>query len=178
MMLNYGKEDAERAIKDLNELSFYESKTELPLTSIVSPNKLCNHLASNLQNEFKNVTAMYQTDLPDDFTITTNAEALEALISHLLKYSARFTFNGTLRLSCAEMGDFVRFSVTDTSAGLNNKPKDNFVGMFSEHGNVIRYVGMNFNICQSITRLLHGRIWRDIAYTNGTRFCFEIPKKL
>ena len=30
--LIYGKKDAERALEDLNELSFYESKTELPLT--------------------------------------------------------------------------------------------------------------------------------------------------
>jgi light-regulated signal transduction histidine kinase (bacteriophytochrome) len=49
--------------------------------------------------------------------------------------------------------------------------------MFTEHSNEIRYVGMNFNICQSITRLLHGRIWHDKEYTEGTRFCFEIPKE-
>lgn len=179
MLLNYSKEDAEKAIEDLNELSFYESKTELPLTSVVNPNKLCNRLAANIQGEcHKDVTAMYQTDLPDNFVINTNDEALEKLLIHLLKYSARFTFKGTIKLSCAEMGNYVRFSVSDTSAGLGNKPKDHFVGMFVEHGNSIRYVGMNFNICLSITRLLHGRIWRDIGYSNGTRFCVEIPQKV
>ena len=35
---------------------------------------------------------------------------------------------------------------------------------------------MNFSIWQSITRLLHGRIWHDLEYANGTRFCIEIPK--
>jgi light-regulated signal transduction histidine kinase (bacteriophytochrome) len=49
--------------------------------------------------------------------------------------------------------------------------------MFSEEGNTVRYVGMNFSICQSITRLLHGRIWHDVGYKEGTRFCFEIPKE-
>ena len=49
--------------------------------------------------------------------------------------------------------------------------------MFAEHGHSVRYVGMNFNICQSITRLLHGRIWHDTEYKKGTRFCVEIPKQ-
>ena len=55
--------------------------------------------------------------------------------------------------------------------------KGNIIGMFAEQGNKIRYVGMNFNICQSISRLLHGRIWHDTDYTNGTRFCFVAPKE-
>ena len=63
----------------------------------------------------------------------------------------------------------------DKAAG--GQQKNRFVGRFSEDGNKIRYVGMNFNICQSITRLLHGRIWHDVEYTPGTRFCFELPKK-
>jgi hypothetical protein len=178
MMLNYGKKDAERAIQDLNELSFYESQTELPLTSHVKPNELCNHLMTRIQEHcHKDVSTIYKTELPDDFAIKTNSEALEKLLMHLLNYSARFTFNGLITLTCDDMGDSVRFSVSDTSAGLGNKPKNHEVGMFVEHGHSIRYVGMNFNICLSITRLLHGRIWRDISYTNGTRFLFEIPKE-
>lgn len=178
MMLDYGKKDAERAIHDLNELSFYESKTELPLTSVVNPNKLCNHLTTVTQEHcHKGVTAVFSSDLPDDMEITTNADALEKLLTHLLNYSARFTNSGNITLACADDGDNVKFSVTDTSSGLGNKPKEHFVGMFAEQNNTVRYVGMNFNICQSITRLLHGRIWHDIGYTNGTRFCFEIPKK-
>ena len=41
----------------------------------------------------------------------------------------------------------------------------------------VRYVNVNFNICQSISRLLHGRIWYDAEYTGGTRFYFEVPKE-
>jgi signal transduction histidine kinase len=50
--------------------------------------------------------------------------------------------------------------VTDTGEALNEN----------------RYVNIDFNICQSISRLLHGRIWHDSEYHDGTRFIFEIPK--
>ena len=178
MMLHYGKEDAERAIEDLNELSFYESKSALPLTTPLKPNELGNRLAAAAQEYcHKGVTSVFQTELPDDLEIITNADALKKLLTHLLNYSSRFTYKGTIKLSCTDSGENVRFSITDTSAGLGQKPKDHYVGMFAEHNNSIRYVGMNFNICQSITRLLRGRIWHDADYTSGTRFCIEIPKE-
>ena len=177
MMMNYGRKDAKEAVKDLNELSFYESKTELPLTTSVKVNKLCNHLTSLAQNHCKkDVMTSFQTELPDDYEITTNAEALEKLLTRLLNYSARFTKKGTISLKCEESGEFVRFSVTDTGMAIGSDSKNRLVDMFAEQGSTIRYVGMNFNIWQSITRLLHGRIWHDLDYTKGARFCIEIPK--
>ena len=175
--LLYERKDAERALSDLNELSYYESKTDLPLTLSFKPNEVCDRLASSTQSRCrKGVAMMFQTELADDFEIRTNSDALKKLLVHLLNYSARFTYKGTIKLSCADAGDNIRFVVTDTSAGLGGESKDHVIGMFYEHNDKIRYVGMNFNICQSITRLLHGRIWHDTEYTRGTCFCFEIPK--
>ena len=161
--LIYGKKDAERALEDLNELSFYESKTELPLTNSVKINKLCNHLANNIQAHcYKGVTTIFQTDFDDDFEIRTNSQALEKLLVHLLNDAARFTEKGMIWLKCADLGEYVRFSITDTSN--TDAEEDNG-----------RFTDMNINICQSISRLLHGRIRRDTEYTNGIRFIFEIP---
>ena len=174
--LVYEKDDAERALVELEELSFFESKTALALTTPLQINELCDRLTTTTQKIcHKGVATIFQTSLPDDYKITTDADALEKLLTHLLNYSVRYTQKGFIRLNCADSGEFIRFSVADTSAGLN-KQKNQLVGMFSQHGNKIRFVGMNFNICQSITRLLHGRIWHDMDYDKGTRFCFEIPK--
>lgn len=176
-LLVYERKDAERALTDLNELSFFESKTELTLTTPVRLNKMCDRLADATQALcYKGVTVMFLTDFPDNFEMKSEPEALKKLLTHLLHYAARFTDEGFIKLSCSDAGDNVLFCVTDTSAGLGTKPTTNIIGMFSEQGNKIRYVGMNFNICQSITRLLLGRIWYDSEYTNGTRFYCEMPK--
>ena len=177
-MLDTGKRGAERALKDLNELSFYESKSNLPLTTLVKVNKLCDHLTNVTQNHCnKGVTTVFQTDFSDDFEIMTNSEALEKLLSHLLNSSSNFTRDGIILLRCAEAGQYVLFSITDTSLVLADKSTNQLSDMFIEEENTARYVSMNFNICQSISRLLHGRLWHDLEFTDGTRFCFEIPKR-
>lgn len=176
-MLDTGKRGAERALKDLNDLSFFESKAYVPLNIPVKVNKLCDHLANVTQNHAgKGVITVFQTDFSDDFTIMSNSDALEKLLSHLLNSSLNFTRKGTILLKCAEAGEFVKFSVSDTSTVLADKSKNRLSNIFVEEENTARYVTTNFNICMSICRLLRGRIWNDIDFHDGTRFCFEIPK--
>lgn len=172
------KEDAEKAINDLKALSVYESKTELPLTTPVRINKLCDHLTNMAQEKLnRSVSIAFQTEFPDKFELMTNAEALEKLLGYLMNYAMRFTYQGFITLKCSNSGEFIRFSITDTGLHLANKPEDRFSNLFAEQGDTARYVGMNFSIWQSITRLLQGRIWYDESYTAGTRFCFELPKE-
>jgi signal transduction histidine kinase len=159
--LEYDKKNAERILQELNELSLYESKSDLPLTIPVKVNKLCDHLASLTQSHCNSkVITVFQTEFLDDFEITTNSNALEKLLYLLLNDASSFTRKGFINLKCTENGRNVRFSVTDTGEALNEN----------------RYVNIDFNICQSISRLLHGRIWHDSEYHDGTRFIFEIPK--
>ena len=175
-MLDYGKKGAEIALKNLNELSFYESKDDLPLTIPVKLNKLCDHLANLTQNNCrKGVITVFQTDFDDDFELKSNPNALEKLLTILLNDSARFTQKGIIQLKCADAGSLVRFSITDTSSRYGDDPENLSGGVLADDDGV-RYVNVNFNICQSISRLLHGRIWYDESYTEGTRFCFELPK--
>ena len=177
LQLEYEKKDAERALEDLHELSFYESKDKLPLNSLVRPAGLCDYLTTATQAHcHKGVSMVLLTDMPDDLEIKTNANALNMLLKHLLDTSARFTYKGIIEMSCTEVGDNVFFQVTDTSPGLAGTLPKHKTGIFSEQDHKKRHIGMNFIICQSITRLLQGRIWYDKTYTNGARFCVELPK--
>lgn len=167
-MLDYGKKGAEKTLKDLHELSIYESKTNVPLNGQVNINRLCNHLANLVQKHCrKGVTTVFQTEFPDDFELLTNPDALEKLLTHLLNNSARFTQKGIIWLKCSNLEKSVRISITDTSIGLDN--------MDDEDSNAQHTV---INICQSISRLLHGCIWRDAEYSGGVRFVFEMPKNV
>lgn len=177
-MLAYGKKGAERTLNELNELSFYESKTELPLTKPVKINILCDHLANVTQHHCnQGVTTVFQSEFSDDFEIMTNLEALEKLMTLLLNDSSYFTAKGMICLKCAEAGDNIRISITDVDMEHQKKSENNLTGFFTEEDDNVRYSSMKFNTCQSICRLLHGRIWHDTEFTDGTRFIFEIPKK-
>ncbi len=177
MQLAYEKKDAESALKELQELSFYESKKSLPLTHIVRPNDLGNYITKSTQNHcHKGVVTLFTTSLADDMEIQTDPDALKAMLKHLLDSAARFTYKGTIELNCSEEGDNIFFKVKDTSSGLDINTRSHVFGIPSEQEDRILRIGTNFNICQSIARLLQGRIWLDSTYTKGTCFCVEIPK--
>ena len=167
-MLDYGKKGMERSLKDLHELSFYESKTDMPLNIPVNINRLCNHLTNIVQkNCHRGVTTVFQSEFSDDFEILTNPDALEKLLTHLLNNASHFTDKGIIWLKCSNSEEFVRISITDTSHGPDNS---------TDEDSTAQHAIINLNICQSICRLLHGRIWREKEYTSGVRYIFEIPK--
>lgn len=172
-LLDYGKKGVERTLKDLNELSYYESKTDLPLTSPVKVNKLCDHLTNITQNHCNTkVTTVFQSDFTDDTEIATNPDALEKLLGHLLNYFARFTHEGAIILKCSDSDSIIRFTISNDSLTAGKRT----ASLLAEQDEDIRLFSVNFNICQSIARLLHGHIWHDETYSDGTRFCFEISK--
>jgi signal transduction histidine kinase len=174
MLLDYDKRGAEAALKNLNDLSFYESKNDLPLTMPVRVNMLCDHLANLAQNNcHKGVITVFKTDFDDEFEIISNPNALEKLLTLLLSDATRYTQKGFINLQCADAGELVRFSVTDT--GTSHDPGTRSENVLDDDG--VSYVNMNFNVCQSICRLLHGHIWYDQEYADGTRFYFELPKR-
>ena len=168
-LLNFGKSDAERTLKALHELSFYESRKDLSLDMPVKINKLCDHLASLTQKHcHKGVVIIFQTDFSDDFELLTNQNAIEKILNHLLNNSSSLTIKGMIWLKCADTEEGVRFSITDTCREAGN---------FIDEDDIIRNTNMNLNICQSICRLLHGHFWHDEDYDQGARFIFEIPKR-
>ena len=172
-MLRYGKEDAETTLKKLNELSLYENLMELPLNMPVSINKLCDQLASITQKHCHiGATTIFQTEFPDDFKLLTNPEALENLLMYLLSNTSSFTGEGIIRLKCSDMEKSVRFSITGTRREHDNQ---------SDEGIYYRTAQDSFaslNICQSISRLLHGSVWRDEEYSDGIRYIFEVQKSI
>ena len=169
-MLDYGKKGMERSLKDLHELSFYESQTSLPLNMPVNINRLCNHLANITQKHcHRGVTTIFQTVYADDFEVLTNPEAMEKLLLHLLNNATRFTEKGIIWLKCSDTEEFVRISITDTSPGYDNLEHEDDANPYSL---------THLNVCQSISRLLHGRFWRDVEYTSGIRYIFEFQKTL
>lgn len=175
--LGIENKDAAKALNDLAELSYYENKTNLPLSTPLNINSVCNCLTTSSQGMcHKGVTMVFQTDIPDNETVNTNPDALEKMLLHLLDNAARFSYQGIITLSCSKAGENIRFSIADKTSDLDNKKSKRFTGMFAEEDNKLHYIGMTFKICQTIVSLLQGTIWFDKEYTQGSRICFEIPQ--
>ena len=165
-----------RLIDELAEMSFYESKKSLPMNYTMSPNHLARHMVDAMRPRCKEgVRMFFESDLPDDYAVQTNQEAMEALLKHLLENAVKYTDKGVITLAVTEYEDCVRTSVTDTGRGIPPERREHVFETFRELGDNQKLQGLGLSICQAIVKLLGGKIWLDETYTEGTRFVYDIP---
>ena len=168
-----------KLIDELSELSLYESKKSLPVNYTLSPNHLCRSMVDYMRPRCKEgVRMFFESDLSDDFAVATNQEAVEKLLKHLLDNAIQYTDQGVITVSCTEYGDMIRTSITDTGTGIAPERRDQIFETFHELGTKMKLNGLGLPICQAIVKLLGGKIWLDESYTDGSRFVFELPKKM
>ena len=166
-----------RLIDELAELSLYESKKTLPLNHSMSPNHICRHMVDALRPTCKPGVRMYfETELPDDYEAKTNLDAMEILLRHLIENAVQHTDHGVITVAATEYDENIRISVSDTGYGVAPEHRENIFDTFREMGTNQKLQGLGLTICQSIIKLLGGRIWLDQSYTDGARFVFEVPK--
>jgi len=161
---------------DLAELSYYENQESIPRTDMISPNMLCQHMVDSLQKQGKpGVDMIFKTTIPDSFEFLTNYESLERLLRHLIVNAFMYTEKGHVTVECSLHDNDVRFSVTDTGRGIPEDMKEKMFELLNSHGAETKITGMELSICQTITRLLGGRIWLDNETKGSTRFVCDIP---
>ena len=167
-----------KLIDELAEMSLYETKKSLPMNYTMSPNHLARHMVDAMRPHCKEgVRMFFESDLPDDYSVQTNHEGIETLLRHLLENAIQYTDKGVITLAVTEYEDCVRTSVTDTGRGIPPERRDHVFETFRELGDNQKLQGLGLSICQSVVKLLGGKIWLDETYTDGTRFVFDIPNK-
>jgi signal transduction histidine kinase len=165
-----------KLIDELAEMSLYESKKSLPINYTMSPNHLARHMVDAMRPHCKEgVRMFFDSDLPDDFAVQTNQEAIETLLRHLLENAIQYTDNGVITLAVTEYENNVRTSVTDTGRGIPPERREHVFETFRELGDNQKLQGLGLSICQAVVKLLGGKIWLDETYTEGTRFIFDLP---
>ena len=167
-----------KIIDEMAELSFYESKKSLPIDYKLSPNHMFRHMVDSMRPRCKEgVRMFFESDLPEDFIIEQNGEALENLLKHLLDNAIQYTEKGVITVACTQYSNMVRTSVTDTGCGITHEHIDHIFDTFIEVGDTTQLNGLGLPICKAIVKLLKGKIWLDTDYKDGARFVFDIPWK-
>jgi len=161
---------------DLAELSYYENLESIARTDMISPNMLCQHMVDSLQSQSKpGVDLVFKTTIGDNFEFLTNYESAERVLRHLIVNALMYTEKGRVTVECSLQENNVRFSVTDTGRGIPEDMKEKMFELKNNRGAETKITGMELSICQTITRLLGGRIWLDKDSQKGTRFVCDLP---
>ena len=166
----------QKLIDEMAELSFYESKNALPLDTKIHPNILCSHMVDAMQPRCQpGVKMVYHSQVADEKSILSNMDGMEHLLGQLLDNAIHFTDKGQITLTCEDLGDKLRFSVTDTGCGIPADRQDKIFETFTELSEKKQLNGLGLSICLAILRHLGGQLILDKDYTDGARFYFDLP---
>ena len=118
------------------------------------------------------VDVAIQSLLPEGFTIQSDGRRIRQVIQNLLTNACQFINKGKIVMRVHSMNDKVEISVAANVpysqgnmyfSAIEQNLKDHKQGL-----------GLRLRICQRMAKLLGGRVYRDISYTDGIRYMFEL----
>ena len=139
-------------------------------------NALCREAVSSVVlNHPDTVSIVMVSDVPDDFTIHTDREALLSILTELLDNANKFTDEGQITIGCQQTTGHVLFTVSDTGLGISSDDRDRIFQRFIKLDNFSEGIGLGLSLCQHTAKLLGGSITLDENYSKGSRFIITLP---
>jgi len=148
--------------------------------SEVYVNEVCrNALMSVEYRKPMEVNMIYTTDLPDDYSITSDGRRIQQVLINYLTNACKYTHEGEIILKCSttEHPGRLTFSVTDTGLGVPPEKSDIIFNRFTKLNQFVQGSGLGLNICQMVASKLGGDVYLDKTYKKGARFVFVIDNK-
>ncbi len=142
--------------------------------------KVCREVVETVHASYQvRVDLRFETGLPSLFLETDDSRLRQVLIN-LLVNATKFTHSGSIVLGlqlCAEDESMALFSVTDTGCGIPLEKQKLIFERFEKLHDQVQGSGLGLSICCLIIKYIHGKLWIDPDYTEGTRFYFTHPLK-
>jgi signal transduction histidine kinase len=106
---------------------------------------------------------------------------LQQVSDNLISNAIKFTpSGGTIRVSAAEKGDFIKVSVTDNGPGLSLEEQEKVFDMFYQADASTRRsnggAGLGLAIARGIISMHGGQLWVESVKGTGSTFSFMVPR--
>lgn len=141
-------------------------------------NALCNTALASVKYRVRSdIELRYESKIPDDFTVHTDARRVQQILINYLTNAIKHTQAGSIVLSTSleEHPGMVTFVVTDTGEGVPIDQAKNIFHRFTKLNDYVQGTGLGLNICLMLSEKLHGEVFLDTSYTGGARFVFCMP---
>ena len=114
-------------------------------------------------------------DVKTSMLLTNEAQAVRAL-SAILENAAKFTTEGSVKLSVRPEGTEMRFYVEDTGSGIATADAEKIFEPFTKLNNYFDGAGLGLTAARSIARRLNGDLILDTIFEGpGARFVLALP---
>lgn len=119
-----------------------------------------------------------EAGLPD---ISGDKNMLIQVLLNLLANAAKFTREGSVKVSTRNSGSGVLVAVSDTGSGIAPDHLDRIFEQFYQGKSPAagssenKGIGLGLYICKQIVEKHNGRIWADSQLDQGSTFYFHLP---
>ncbi len=118
------------------------------------------------------VEVSLSSQLPDGFTIQSDGRRIRQIVQNLLTNSCQFISTGKILMDLRQNNHIVEISVAASIPYTQGHTYyTSIVKSLSDHRHGL---GMRLRISQKMAKLLDGRVYRDIQYTDGIKYMFEL----
>ncbi|HEY4690239.1 MAG TPA: GAF domain-containing protein [Anaerolineae bacterium] len=121
-------------------------------------------------------------DIDSDYDMPAaqgDAEHIRRVLINLVDNALKFAgVGGSVRVSAAPDGDFVRFSVVDNGPGIPAEYRERIFARYVQvpgSSGRRRGTGLGLTYCKMIIEMHGGRIWVEDAPVRGSKFLFTLP---
>lgn len=123
----------------------------------------------------ENVSLICDFDTLPDIIIHTDPKRVTQVISNLISNAAKFTEEGSIRLSYRIVEGYVLIEVIDTGIGISLQHQLSIFERFMKVNSFKQGTGLGLTICKTIIEALDGKIGVDSRLGEGARFWFTLP---
>ena len=174
LFLNHVSRESERLtrlVRGLLVLARAELGAELPVTGIVPIAPMLEAVAAQLTPA---PAVAVTTSCPNDLAALSNAELLRHALENVAENAAKYTREGTIRISARRTDDGVEISVADTGPGVPEAEQARVFERFYR-GAAGTGSGLGLAITRAVMETLGGDVELDSTVGSGTVIRLRVP---
>ena len=163
-------------IDEIIGLSLIESTEKIRKEDNANINKMLRGLQIEYQDYANAGTTLnIETELPDDFTLTTNENMLHRILACLMDNAVKYTEKGCITIKASMAGGQLQMMVTDTGYGIPAEEAEHIFDRFVKLDNFKEGIGLGLPLSRRLAEQLGGKIELDTTYTDGAQFIVTLP---
>lgn len=163
-------------IDEIIGLSLIESTEKMRKEDNANINKMLRGLQIEYQDYVNASTTLnVETELPDDFTLTTNENMLRRILACLMDNAVKYTEKGKITLKAQQENDQLKLTVTDTGSGIPTEEAEHIFDRFVKLDNFKEGIGLGLPLSRRLAEQLGGKVKLDTTYTDGAQFIVTLP---
>ena len=166
-------------LNDLIEYTQTNLKTFGVSCEPVDVAKICDSTLQSLQfAQSKSKQVQLQNELPDGFTIKSDARRIQQILTHMLFYGVQFASSDELLLSAKLNAGALELAVVDPNSSMSGMKELPVYVKNTLYDPDVDDLGVRIELCHRMACLLGGCIYIDTKSKDGVRIVLQIQNIL